>query len=164
MVLASQFNSFVHPFTVLLALPFSITGALVTLWAANQSLNIYSAIGVILLMGIVKKNSILLVEFINRKRAEGLPLTEAILTAAPIRLRPILMTSIATMAAAFPIALGIGVGSETRQPMALAIIGGVFVSTLFTLIVVPCAYSLMAKLERGKYDPALLKEGATPAE
>ena len=154
MVLASQFNSFIHPFTVLLALPFSITGALVTLWGANQSLNLYSAIGVILLMGIVKKNSILLVEFMNRKRAEGMPLTEAIMTAAPIRLRPILMTSVATMAAAFPIALGIGTGSETRQPMALAIIGGVFVSTIFTLFVVPCAYYLMARFERDSHNPS----------
>ena len=151
MVLASQFNSFIHPFTVLLALPFSITGALVTLWATNQSLNLYSAIGIILLMGVVKKNSILLVEFMNRKRAEGMPLKEAIITAAPIRLRPILMTSAATIAAAVPIALGIGVGSETRQPMALAIIGGVFVSTLFTLLVVPCAYYLMARFERGTH-------------
>ena len=154
MVLASQFNSFVHPFTVLLALPFSITGALMTLWGTNQSLNLYSAIGVILLMGIVKKNSILLVEFMNRKREEGMHLDEAIVTAAPIRLRPILMTSVATIAAAFPIALGIGTGAETRQPMALAIIGGVFVSTLFTLIVVPCAYSLMARLEQGQRNPA----------
>jgi len=78
-------------------------------------------------------------------------LIEAILTAAPIRLRPILMTSVATMAAAFPIALGIGTGAETRQPMALAIIGGVFVSTLFTLLVVPCAYSLLARFERGRH-------------
>ncbi len=150
MVLAAQFNSFIHPFTVLLALPFSITGALVTLWGTNQSLNLYSAIGIILLMGVVKKNSILLVEFMNRKRAEGMPLAEAIITAAPIRLRPILMTSAATIAAAFPIALGLGVGSETRQPMALAIIGGVFVSTLFTLIVVPCAYFIMARFEKGR--------------
>ncbi len=149
MVLASQFNSFVHPFTVLLALPFSITGALATLWVADQSLSLYSAIGLILLMGIVKKNSILLVEFTNRKREDGLPLHEAIVTAAPIRLRPIIMTSVATIAAAFPIALGFGPGAETRQPMALAIIGGVFVSTLFTLLVVPCAYSVMARFERG---------------
>ncbi|HNX53703.1 MAG TPA: efflux RND transporter permease subunit [Pontiellaceae bacterium] len=153
MVLASQFNSFIHPFTVLLALPFSITGALVTLWGTNRSLNLYSAIGIILLMGVVKKNSILLVEFMNRKRAEGMPLREAIITAAPIRLRPILMTSVATIAAAFPIALGLGVGSETRQPMALAIIGGVFVSTLFTLLVVPCAYLIMARFERTKHHP-----------
>jgi HAE1 family hydrophobic/amphiphilic exporter-1 len=152
MVLASQFNSFIHPLTVLLALPFSITGALVTLWYTNQSLNLYSAIGIILLMGVVKKNSILLVEFMNRKRAEGLSLKEAVITAAPIRLRPILMTSIATIAAAVPIALGIGAGSETRQPMALAIIGGVFVSTVFTLLVVPCAYYIMARFERSKHE------------
>lgn len=152
MVLASQFNSFIHPFTVLLALPFSITGALVTLWGTGQSLNLYSAIGIILLMGVVKKNSILLVEFMNRKRAEGMPLKEAIVKAAPIRLRPILMTSVATIAAAFPIALGLGAGSETRQPMALAIIGGVFVSTVFTLLVVPCAYFIMARFERSKHE------------
>lgn len=152
MVLASQFNSFIHPFTVLLALPFSITGALVTLWYTNQSLNLYSAIGIILLMGVVKKNSILLVEFMNRKRAEGMSLKEAIVTAAPIRLRPILMTSMATIAAAVPIAMGLGVGSETRQPMALAIIGGVFVSTVFTLFVVPCAYFILARFERSKHE------------
>jgi len=151
MVLASQFNSFIHPFTVLLALPFSITGALVTLWYNDKSLNLYSAIGIILLMGIVKKNSILLVEFMNRKRAEGMSLKEAIITAAPIRLRPILMTSAATIAAAVPIAMGFGVGSETRQPMALAIIGGVFVSTVFTLFVVPCAYFIMARFEKTKH-------------
>lgn len=148
MVLAAQFNSFIHPLTVLLALPFSVTGALVTLWGADQSLNLYSAIGVILLMGVVKKNSILLVEFMNRKRAEGLSLAEAVVTAAPVRLRPILMTSVSTIAAAFPIALGFGVGAETRQPMALAIIGGIFVSTLFSLFVVPCAYFVMARFEK----------------
>jgi HAE1 family hydrophobic/amphiphilic exporter-1 len=149
MVLASQFNSFIHPLTVLLALPFSITGALVTLWGTGQSLNIYSAIGIILLMGVVKKNSILLVEFMNRKRTEGLSLKDAVITAAPVRLRPILMTSVSTIAAAFPIALGLGAGAETRKPMALAIIGGVFVSTLFTLVVVPCAYFVMARFEKG---------------
>jgi hydrophobe/amphiphile efflux-1 (HAE1) family protein len=151
MVLASQFNSFVHPWTVLLALPFSITGALGTLYLTHQSINLYSAIGLILLMGIVKKNSILLVEFTNKLRYEGkLPLDEAILQAAPIRLRPILMTSLATMGAALPLALGIGPGSETRQPMALAVLGGVLISTLFTLLVVPCAYRVMARLELHK--------------
>ncbi|MCE9616159.1 MAG: efflux RND transporter permease subunit [Lentisphaerae bacterium] len=153
MVLASQFNSFVHPFTVLLALPFSISGALATLYVSHQSINLYSAIGVILLMGIVKKNSILLVEFANAKRHdEGLPVRDAMLAAAPIRLRPILMTSLATVGAAVPMALGLGPGSETRQPMALAVIGGVIVSTLFTLVVVPCAYVVMARLERHKTD------------
>ncbi|MFO1524043.1 MAG: efflux RND transporter permease subunit [Kiritimatiellia bacterium] len=125
MVLASQFNSFIHPFTVLLALPFSITGAIAALHVYDQSLNLYSAIGLILLMGIAKKNSILLVEFANHQRGLGLSVREAILVAAPIRLRPILMTSVATLAAALPLALGIGAGAETRRPMALAIVGGV---------------------------------------
>jgi multidrug efflux pump subunit AcrB len=151
MVLASQFNSFVHPFTVLLALPFSLSGALVALYWTHGSINLYSAIGVILLMGIVKKNSILLVEFTNKQRyEEGLPLMEAILKAAPIRLRPILMTSLATIGAAIPLAIGIGPGSETRKPMAIAVIGGVIISTLFTLVVVPCAYAVMSKLELKK--------------
>jgi HAE1 family hydrophobic/amphiphilic exporter-1 len=99
-------------------------------------------------MGIVKKNSILLVEFTNKKRHEdGMPLREAILTAGPIRLRPILMTSLATLAAAVPPALAFGPGAESRIPMAITVIGGVFVSTFLTLLVVPCAYSLLAKLE-----------------
>lgn len=153
MVLASQFNSFVHPFTVLLALPFSISGAVWALHWKGMSLNLYSAIGIILLMGIVKKNSILLVEFTNRLRHEdGLPIRDAILQAAPIRLRPILMTSLATIAAAVPLALGIGPGAETRMPMSWTIIGGVIVSTVFTLFVVPCAYSLMSRLERPPTD------------
>ena len=151
MVLASQFNSFIHPVTVLLSLPFSLTGALAALWITDQSLNLYSAIGIILLMGIVKKNAILLVEFTNKKRyEEKLALKDAILAAGPIRLRPILMTSLATLAAAVPPALAIGPGAESRVPMAIAILGGVFVSTAFTLFVVPCAYSLFSKLERGK--------------
>ena len=148
MVLASQFNSFIHPVIVLLAVPFSITGALLALRLTDQSLNLYSAIGLILLMGIAKKNSILLVEFMNQKREQGLSLHEAILTAGPIRLRPILMTTVATMVAALPLSLGLGAGAETRQPMAIAILGGVLVSTVFTLVVVPCAYSLASRLER----------------
>jgi len=149
MVLASQFNSFIHPVTILLALPFSITGAAWALHFTDMSMNLYSAIGLILLMGIVKKNSILLVEFTNHKRfEEHMDVHDALLAAAPIRLRPILMTSLATMAAALPLALGIGAGAEARRPMALAIIGGVLVSTVFTLFVVPCAYSLFARLER----------------
>jgi multidrug efflux pump subunit AcrB len=157
MVLASQFNSFIHPVTVLLAVPFSITGALLALRVTDQSLNLYSAIGLILLMGIAKKNSILLVEFTNQKREQGLSVHEAILSAGPIRLRPILMTSVATMSAALPLALGLGAGAETRQPMALGILGGVLVSTAFTLVVVPCAYSLFSHLElhqRRRHAPA----------
>jgi hydrophobe/amphiphile efflux-1 (HAE1) family protein len=154
MVLASQFNSFIHPFTVLLALPFSISGALLALKIGDQSINLYSIIGIVLLAGIVKKNSILLVEFTNKKRYEdGMNLQDAILTAGPIRLRPILMTSCATLAAAIPPALAFGPGAESRIPMAITIIGGVIVSTFFTLLVVPCAYSLAAKLERRKNIP-----------
>jgi len=123
MILASQFNSYIHPVTVILALPFSITGAAVALFITNQSLNLYSCIGLILLMGIVKKNSILLVEFTNQIRLEGKDVNTALLEACPIRLRPILMTSIATVAASIPPALALGPGAETRIPMAVSVIG-----------------------------------------
>jgi hydrophobe/amphiphile efflux-1 (HAE1) family protein len=151
MVLGTQFNSFVHPFTVLLALPFSVSGAFIALALAGMSLNIYSAIGLILLMGIVKKNSILLVDFTNQRRSEGLSVKDALLHACPVRLRPILMTSVATIAAAVPPAMAVGLGAETRAPMAVVIIGGVLLSTLLTLFVVPCAYSLLARLESSKH-------------
>jgi HAE1 family hydrophobic/amphiphilic exporter-1 len=150
MVLGTQYNSFIHPLTVLLALPFSVSGALIALRVTDLTLNIFSLIGLILLMGIVKKNSIMLVDFTNQRREEGLSLQEALLTACPQRLRPILMTSIATMAAAVPPALALGPGAETRIPMAVVVLGGVAVSTLLTLFVVPCAYSLMARLEKKK--------------
>jgi len=157
MILASQFNSFLHPVIVLLALPFSITGALWAMWMTDTSLNIYSAIGILLLMGIVKKNSILLVEFTNHQRAEGLGVREALLEACPIRLRPILMTSIATVAAAIPEACAFGPGAEVIRPMAIAVIGGVCVSTFLTLFVVPCAYSLFSGLESHGHDEELKK-------
>jgi hydrophobe/amphiphile efflux-1 (HAE1) family protein len=147
MVLASQFNSFLHPVIILLALPFSITGALLGMRLTDTSLNIYSLIGMLLLMGIVKKNSILLVEFTNHKRQEGHDVRTSLLEACPVRLRPILMTSIATVAGALPEALARGAGSEVIRPMAIAVVGGVTVSTFLTLFVVPCAYSLAAKLE-----------------
>ena len=149
MVLASQFNSFIHPITVLMALPFSASGAFLTLWLTGNSLNIFSFIGLILLMGIVKKNSILLVDFTNQVRARGnVTIREALQEACPIRLRPILMTSFATIAAALPLALAIGPGAELRAPMAIAVIGGVLVSTLLTLFVVPAVYELLARFER----------------
>ena len=148
MILASQFNSFIHPITVLTALPFSLSGALVALYVFNQSLSLFSMIGLILLMGIVKKNSILLVDFTNQRREAGSPMRQALLEACPIRLRPILMTSIATIVGALPAALSWGPGAETRVPMAIAIIGGVLISTLLTLYVVPCVYSLFSRFER----------------
>jgi HAE1 family hydrophobic/amphiphilic exporter-1 len=142
MVLATQFNAFTHPFTVLLALPFSISGALLALWISGQSLNVYSMLGLILLMGIAKKNSILLVDFTNQIRDKGVERHAALLEACPVRLRPILMTSTATIAGAIPPALAIGPGAELQRPMAIALVGGIFVSTLLTLFVVPAAYSL----------------------
>ncbi|HQR44803.1 MAG TPA: efflux RND transporter permease subunit [Thermoanaerobaculia bacterium] len=143
MVLASQFNSFWHPVSVLLALPFSVTGALLALWIGGQSLNVYSLLGLILLVGIAKKNSIMLVDFTNQVRARGTSCREALLEACPIRLRPILMTSIATIAGALPPALAIGAGAELQRPMALALVGGMALSTLLTLFVVPAAYSAL---------------------
>lgn len=151
MVLASQFNSFIHPLVILLALPFSVTGALLGLWMTGTSLNIYSLIGILLLMGIVKKNSILLVEFTNHKRAEGFDVMEALIEACPIRLRPILMTSMATIVGALPEALARGEGSEVVRPMAITVVFGVALSTVLTLFVVPCGYLIMSRFEDKKH-------------
>jgi hydrophobe/amphiphile efflux-1 (HAE1) family protein len=145
MVLGTQFNSFIDPVTVLMALPFSFSGAFLALWMMNQSLNLYSMIGLILLMGIVKKNSILLVDFTNQRREEGLKIKDALLDACPKRLRPILMTTFATVAGAVPLAFSLGAGSESLKPMAVAIIGGALVSTVLTLVVVPAIYSLFGR-------------------
>ncbi|CAN5507849.1 efflux RND transporter permease subunit [soil metagenome] len=151
MILATQFNSFVHPIAVLVALPFSLTGAFLILWIFGISLNLFSMIGIIVLMGIAKKNSILLVEFTNHTRAKGENnVRTALLEACPIRLRPILMTSVATVCAAIPLAVGNSIGQETRTPMGLAIIGGTIVSTAFTLFVVPSIYLMLSRLERNK--------------
>jgi HAE1 family hydrophobic/amphiphilic exporter-1 len=151
MVLASQFNSFIDPISVLLAMPFSISGAFLALLISGQSLNIYSFIGLILLMGIVKKNSILLVDFTNQALEHGhgrKSVTDALIEACPMRLRPILMTSFATIAGAIPPALAIGPGAETRIPMAVTVIGGVLVSTVLTLFVVPCAYLVFSRFQK----------------
>ncbi len=148
MVLASQFNSFLHPVTVLTILPLSLAGAAFALWAGGETLNIFSMIGLVLLMGIVKKNSIILVDYTNQAREEeGLSAYDALLKAGPLRLRPILMTSIATMMAAVPSVLGLGSGAEVRVPMATAVIGGLLVSTVLSLLVVPAFYLLA---DRGK--------------
>ncbi len=144
MVLGTQFNSFIDPVTVLMALPFSFSGAFMGLYFMDQSLNIYSMIGLILLMGIVKKNSILLVDFTNQRRNEGLSVIDALKDACPKRLRPILMTTFATVAGAVPLAFSLGPGSESLKPMAVAIIGGAMVSTVLTLLVVPAIYLLFA--------------------
>ena len=140
MVLASQFESLVHPFTVLLAVPLAVTGALFTLKLAGATLNLYSQIGMILLIGLVTKNSILLVEYINQLKERGLETVPAALEAGRIRFRPILMTSVSTVMGAVPIAFGLGAGSISRRPLGYAIVGGVLFSTLLTLYVVPAVY------------------------
>lgn len=168
MILAAQFNSFIHPLTVLLALPFSASGAFAGLLLMNQSLNILSMIGLLLLMGIVKKNSILLVDFTNQRREAGMSVKEALLEACPLRLRPILMTSLAIIAGAVPAMLHLGPGAEQRAPMATVMIWGTAVSTLLTLYVVPCAYSLLSRLESHRYEQEhrqalkILKERPSP--
>lgn len=154
MVLASQFNSLAHPVTILTILPLSVVGAAAALLIFGKSLNIFSMIGLLLLMGIVKKNSIILVDYANQSRVLGLNAANAMLRAGPIRLRPILMTSVATLMAAIPPALGIGPGTEIRAPMAIAVIGGVFVSTILSLLVVPSFYvKLEAWLSRWRTVP-----------
>ncbi len=148
MVLASQFNSFLHPVTVLTILPLSLAGAMVALFIAGKTLNVFSMIGLLLLMGIVKKNSIILVDYANEVRAQfKLDAVEAMRRAGPVRLRPILMTAVATMMAAVPSALGLGPGAETRGPMADAIIGGLILSTLLSLFVVPAFYVISDRLK-----------------
>jgi multidrug efflux pump len=143
MVLASQFESMIHPFTVLLAVPPAVTGAIFTLFFAGSTINLYSQIGMILLIGLVTKNSILLVEYTNQLRERGMEVVAALIEAGRIRLRPILMTSVATVMGAVPIALGLGAGSASRRPLGYAIVGGVLFSTALTLFLVPVVYLLI---------------------
>jgi HAE1 family hydrophobic/amphiphilic exporter-1 len=146
-VLASQFESLVHPFTIMLALPLSVVGAFGLLILSNMTVSIFTMIGIILLMGLVTKNGVLLVDFINTLRhRDGMDRGAAILKAGPIRLRPILMTTLAVIFGMLPIAIGTGAGSESRQPMAVAVIGGLTTSTLLTLVVVPAVYTIVDDL------------------
>jgi multidrug efflux pump len=150
LVLSAQFESFVHPFTILLSVPLAVFGALLTLFIFRESLNIYSQIGLIMLIGLVTKNAILIVEFANQLRSRGSSASDAVVEAATIRLRPILMTSFATIFGILPIALGLGAGAESRRPLGLAVVGGLFFSTMLTLVIVPVVYSLLARFTRAK--------------
>jgi HAE1 family hydrophobic/amphiphilic exporter-1 len=143
LLLASQFESFVDPFSIMLSLPLAVVGALLTLFVWNATLNMMSLIGIVMLMGLVTKNAILLVDFTKQLRREGMSRTDAILRAGPIRLRPILMTSLATIFGMLPIALGLGTGTEFKSPMARAAIGGFLTSTVLTLVVVPVVYTVL---------------------
>lgn len=146
MVLAAQFESFIHPFTVMLSLPLSLIGAFGGLVIARQTLNIFSLIGFIMMMGLVTKNAILLVDYTNTLRSRGMEKTEALLTAGPVRLRPILMTALTTIFAMLPIALGYSEGGEARSPMGVAVVGGMTTSTFLTLVIIPVVYSLLDDL------------------
>jgi len=147
MLLAAQFESFRHPFTIMLTVPLALFGALVALFVGGHTINIFSQIGLVMLVGLVTKNGILIVEFANQRHAVGLSLKEAVADAAGARLRPILMTSLATVCGFMPIALALGAGAESRVPMGVAVIGGILVSMVFSLLIVPAAYLLVSRGE-----------------
>ncbi|MEM7042668.1 MAG: efflux RND transporter permease subunit [Pseudomonadota bacterium] len=148
LVLAAQFESFIHPAIIMLTLPLATSGALASLWLAGSSLNIYSQVGLILLVGLMAKNGILIVEFANQLRDDGHSIRDAILDASAIRLRPIVMTVLSTMLGALPLALATGAGAESRQAIGLVIIGGLGIASLMTLVVTPVLYDLLAGLAR----------------
>ena len=152
MVLASQFNSFVHPLTIMTALPLSLPAGLLALMAFRMTLNVYSAIGLMMLFGIVKKNSILQVDYTNTLREQGMERHEALIAANHVRLRPILMTTIAIVAGMIPIAFGKGAGAGSRASMAVTILGGQVLCLLLTLLVTPVVYSYFDDLR--EWSPA----------
>jgi multidrug efflux pump len=163
LVLAAQFESFIHPLTILLAVPLAVVGALVSLFIFRQSLNIYSQIGLIMLIGLVTKNSILIVEYANQLRARGLSVNDAVAEAAKIRLRPILMTSLATIFGILPIAIGLGAGGEARRPLGIAVVGGMAVSTFLTMVLVPVTYTFLARFTKAVPVGAQEASGAAEA-
>ena len=144
LVLSAQFESFRDPFIIMLTVPLALAGALLALWSFGQTLNIFSQIGMIMLIGLVTKNGILIVEFANQRREAGLDTEQAIREAAVARFRPVLMTSISTILGTLPIALALGAGAESRMPMGIAVIGGLLVGTFLTLLVIPTTYTYLA--------------------
>ena len=145
LVLSAQFESFADPFIIMLTVPLAMAGAILSLWMFNQTLNIFSQIGIIMLIGLVTKNGILIVEFANQQREKGLNKLDAVITASVARLRPILMTSLATMLGALPIALALGAGSKSRVSMGIVVIGGLLFSLILTLFVIPAMYSFLSR-------------------
>jgi len=143
LVMASQFESFLHPFVILFSIPLALTGAVFALWVTGSRISVVVFIGAILLAGIVVNNAIVLIDRINQMRSQGMDKVNAILDAGRSRLRPILMTMLTTCLGLLPLAIGIGEGSEVRAPMAVTVIGGLMVSTLLTLVVIPVVYSLL---------------------
>ena len=148
LALAAQFESFMHPFVIMLTVPLGVFGALLGLWIFGGTLNLFSQIGIVMLVGLAAKNGILIVEFANQLRDEGRDIKEAIVEAAAVRLRPILMTSIATIMGALPLILAGGPGSASRSTIGVVVIFGVAFSTLLSLYVVPAFYTLLAPFTR----------------
>jgi multidrug efflux pump subunit AcrB len=159
LVLAAQFDSVLHPVTIMVAVALSFTGGLVTLLAAGMTLNLYSQIGLVMLVGLVTKNSILIVEFANQLRAEGRTLLEATLEASQARFRPILMTAASTVVGLLPIVLGTGTGGEARAPLGVAVAGGMFFSTILTFFVVPCVYVALGRLAERAHGALATRRG-----
>jgi HAE1 family hydrophobic/amphiphilic exporter-1 len=179
MVLASQFNSFVQPLLIMIAVPLAVIGGVFALWLfqplsalgaafglaiATHTLNIYSMIGLVLLIGLVAKNSILLVDLTNQRREQGMGVDQALRDACPIRMRPVLMTSLTLILALLPAAIGLGAGAETNAPLAIAVIGGMVTSTLLTLVVVPAAYSLLENWRERRRRRRLPAGGPAPVQ
>lgn len=157
LVLAAQFESFLDPFTIMLTVPLALAGALLSMWYFNETLNIFSQIGMIMLIGLVTKNGILIVEFANQRQRQGLSIMDAILDASAARFRPILMTSISTVLGILPIALALGAGAESRTSMGIAVIGGLIIGSLLTLYVIPAMYSYFSPV---KSDDDIIDEEA----
>jgi len=145
LVLAAQFESYIHPLVIILTVPLAISGALAGLYFTGNSLNVYTQIGLIMLIGLAAKNGILIVEFVNQLRDEGMEFSKALIEAAQIRLRPIVMTGITTVAGSIPLLLSSGAGAETRTAIGVVILFGVLAATFFTLFIVPIAYDLLAR-------------------
>jgi HAE1 family hydrophobic/amphiphilic exporter-1/multidrug efflux pump len=149
LVLSAQFESFIDPLAIMLTVPLALAGALLSLWIFGQTLNIFSQIGMIMLIGLVTKNGILIVEFANQKRNLGMPKMQAVVEAATQRLRPILMTSLATSFGALPIALSLGASSTSRIPLGIVVVGGIIFSLILTLLVIPAVYTFLSGKHKG---------------
>ena len=150
MVLASQFESLLHPFTILLTIPLAVVGAILLFFITGTTINMMGVIGIVMLVGIAVNNSIILVDRINQLKADGAPLTDAIVQAGQQRIRPIIMTTLTTILALLPMTFSFGEGASLRSPMAIAVIGGLLTSTLMSLMVIPCVYYILEKMKRGQ--------------
>jgi len=158
LVLAAQFESFRDPLIIMFTVPLALSGALIFLWYFNQTMNIFSQIGIIMLIGLVAKNGILMVEFANQRKSGGLSRENAIVTAAVARFRPILMTSMSTILGTLPIALALGAGSESRVSMGIAVVGGLIFSTFLTLYIVPAMYTYLSEKSKSVSNVELLTD------